>query len=109
MSSTSIAAAGLNPAAVIRAPNYVNVAVLASSVGQAFDTPAGVQVVNFKGSVDFYVKYGSTGAAVPGASLSTGGGSELNPTTRNIGSTSATTGLSLISASAGTVTMSWYV
>ena len=108
MSSTSIAAAGMPPSDFLRAPNYVNAAVLASSVGQAFDVPEGAQFVSFKGSVDFYVKYGSTAAAVPTSSLSTGNGSELNPTTRSIGSTNATTGLSVISPSAGNVTMSWY-
>lgn len=109
MSSTSIANTGLlHPTEILKVPNYVNTAVLAAGVGQAFDTPAGCQYVAFGANCDFYAKYGSTAAAVPTTSLSTGEGCEINPTARNIGSINATTGLSLISASGGNVTMSWY-
>lgn len=110
MSSTSIAGTGLlHPTNIIRAPNYVNVAVLSSGTGQAFDVPAGVQYVTFGADIDFFVKWGSTGASLPSSSLVTGAAAELNPTTRNIGSTNATTGLSIIASAAGTVTMGWYV
>lgn len=110
MSSTSIANTGLlHPTEILRAPNYVNVAVLSSGVGQAFDIPAGVQYVYFGANIDFYVKYGSTAAALPSSSLVDGSAAECNPTSRNIGSTNATTGLSVIAAAPGNVTMSWFV
>jgi len=110
MSSTSIANTALNPADILRAPNYVNTAVLSSGVGQAFDVPAGCQFVFFGANCDFHVKYGSTAAALPTSSLSTGSGNEINPTARNIGSSNATTGLSVITGTTGGgfVTMSWY-
>ena len=108
MSSTSISNSGLlHPTDVLAAPNFINVAVLAAGTGQAFDTPSGASIVTFGASIDFYVKYGSTSAAVPTTSMSTGNANgELNPTVRNVRSS---TGLSLISASAGNVTMSWFV
>jgi hypothetical protein len=110
MSSTSVASLSLKALDVIRAPNFICSAVLASSVGQAFDTPTGCAFVNFSPAqgVDYYVLFGSTAAAVPSVSLTTGNGSELNPTLRNVGSTLATTGLSIISPQTGVVTMSWY-
>ena len=110
MSSTSIANTGLlHPTEILRAPNYVNTAVLAAATGEAFDVPAGAQYVSFGANVDFFVKWGSTAASVPSTDYTDGSGSELNPTVRNIGSTNATTGLSLIAVTTGIVTMSWYV
>lgn len=98
-----------HPFDIISSPDYVGHGVLASSVGQAFDTPTGAGFVVFSSNVDFFVRYGSTAASVPTTS-STGSSTnaELNPTTRNIGSTAACTGISVISANAGIVTMSWF-
>ena len=96
MSSTAIAPTGLlHPTDILRAPNFVNVAVLASSVNQGFDVPTGAKYVSFAGNADFYVKLGSTACLLPTTSVSTGAGNganELNPTVRSIGSTAATTG-----------------
>ena len=113
MSSTSIKNSGLlHPTdGVPTSPSFVNVAVLGSSVGAAFDTPSGCQYVRFSGTVDFFVAYGSTNALFPTTNISTGAGNganELNPTMRNIGSTLTTTGFSVISPSSGYVTMSWW-
>lgn len=99
----------LHPTDVPGISDSVQTAVLAANTGQAFDTPAGAGYLIFAGSVDFYVKYGSTTATVPttsSTSLTTN--SELNPTARNLNSTAACTGISIISALAGVVTLSWY-
>lgn len=87
----------------------IGVAVLAAGVGQAFDTPTGAGMVLFGADCNFFVRYGSTGAAVPAASSAgSSSGVEYNPTARNNVSTAACTGISIISPSSGIVTMSWF-
>lgn len=97
----------LHPTQIAAFPDSIGVAVLAAGVGQAFDVPADAGYVVFGANVDFFAAYGSTAASVSTAS-STAGISELNPTARNLGSTQACTGISVISAAAGIVTMSWF-
>lgn len=102
----------LHPTEIIVSPDYVQQAVLVANTGQAFDVPTGAHYCSFAASqsVDFWVRYGSTAASIPTTS-STGSSTnaELNPTARNIGSTAATTGLSVIAGSAGYLTISWYI
>lgn len=101
----------LHPTEIIAVSDTVQQAVLVGGTGQAFDVPSGARYCSFAPSLalDFWVRYGSTAASIPTTS-STGSStnSELNPTTRNIGSTAMTTGISLVAASAGYVTISWW-
>lgn len=87
----------------------VQQAVLVANTGQAFDVPTGGRYVVFGGNVDFLVRWGSTTASVPTTS-STGSStnSEMNPLSRNIGSTASCTGYSIVSSVAGIVTASWF-
>lgn len=72
--------------------------------------PTGCGYVVFSMDADFWVRYGSTGAAVPSTTVATPGSTlaELNPTARNIGSTLQTTGLSIISEYACKGSLSWF-
>lgn len=98
-----------HPQDILAIPDYVQQAVLVANTGQAFDVPTGANYVVFGANTDFFARYGSTAASVPTTS-STGSSTnaEMNPTARNVGSTLTTTGLSLVAASAGIVTMSWF-
>lgn len=100
---------GIYTGQILNSPSFVQAVVLASSVAQAFDVPAGMGYVNFAFNADVWAKYGSTQATIP-ATTSTAGttNSELNPTARNIGSTVACTGISIISASACAGSLSWF-
>lgn len=112
MSSTAVAWLGVKNVDFLHAPNYVNVTALGASSAVTLTIPAGAVLVELKASlVDVYVKWGSTGASTGAASDGTG--SELVPLQsagirRNIGSTFATTSISVISTAAGTLTQSWW-
>lgn len=94
---------------VIAAPDFVQAVVLAANTGQAFDTPAGMGKVLFSMTGDFWVKYGSTAALVPSTSTTGGSSSpELNPTMRDIVSTAACTGISIIAAAVQSGSLAWY-
>ncbi len=99
---------GLPPNTILAAPDFVQHVSLASSVGQAFDTPAGMGYALFSFRGDFSVRYGSTGAANVTTSSTAATGSEINPTIRDIRSTAHTTGISIISDQAINGTISWY-
>lgn len=99
-------------------PSYVDVRVLAANTNEDHTVPAdGAYVIFSADCAEFYVKRGGT-AAVPGADVTNGSGSELNPAGyyvadisggANAGSSvAATTTLGLISPTACTVTMAWY-
>ena len=101
----------LHPTELIAVSDTVQQAVFVAGTGQAFDVPAGSRYCSFAPSLslDFWVRYGSTAASIPTTS-STGSStnSELNPSTRNIVSTAVTTGISVISATTGYLTISWW-
>jgi hypothetical protein len=97
-----------NSAEIIRAPDFVQPVVLASGVGQAFDTPAGMGFVSFAMNTDIFVRYGSTAAAAPSTSSTGSSGSEFNPGIRNISSAQACTGISLIAETSGKGSLQWY-
>jgi hypothetical protein len=61
------------------APTYVNARVLAANVSESVVMPAAVRFVIFSSTCNFYAKLGGT-AAVPGADITDGTASELNPT-----------------------------
>lgn len=98
----------LHPTEIIVVPDTVSYAVLASSVGQTFDVPAGCKFVVFGADCNFMAKYGATNAAIPGASATGSSAGEYNPISRNLLSTQATTGISVISPTTGIVSMAWY-
>jgi len=98
----------LRPANILSRPDYVDHCLLTTSA-QAFDVPSGAGFVLFASNADFACKYGSTGATWPSSNVVDGSGNEINPTARCIGSTKATTGLSLIAPTAGgIVTLAWF-
>lgn len=99
----------MHPTDIAASPDTIGIAVLVAATGQAFDVPAGAGFVSFGADCNFIARYGSTSAQVPTSSSTAGSTSgEVNPTARNIGSTQSCTGISLISATSGIVTMSWY-
>ena len=98
---------GLPPNTILAAPDFVQHVSLASSVGQAFDVPAGMGIVNFSFRGDFSARYGSTAAAnVTTSSTATGSG--LPPTLRDLRSAAAPTVISVIADQAILGTLSWY-
>jgi len=100
---------GLSMQAILTRPDFTQAVVLAAGTGQAFDVPTGMAFVAFSMDTDFWVRYGSTAAAVPSSSTTSGTtNAELNPTTRFVGSTATTSGISIVSAYACNGSMSWY-
>ncbi len=89
-------------------PNYVNTAVLVANTPVSFAIPEGAQYVDMNGTDLFSVTMGSTNASIPVASISNGTAGELGNIIRNIGSTNATTGLTLASSANCVVTMAWF-
>ena len=94
------------PVVGISYPQWTDAIVLVANTAQTYTFPAEANYILFSASigVDFYVNYTTT-ATVPGASTTTGLASELNPTLRNI---AGLTSISIISATAGKVTVSLY-
>ena len=112
MSSTSILNTGLtNPMDLfIRAPNYPNSTLLASSVSGLIPIPTGCPLVKLTGTVDFSFLAGSTLATNALTTVTTGIGSEFvskesGAIYRHIG---GSTTLSVISTVAGLVHASWW-
>jgi len=94
--------------AILSAPDYTQGVVLAAGVAQNFDAPAGVGFVNFAFNTDIWVRYNGT-AVIPTSSTTLGSSSpEFNPTMRNISSTAACTGVSVISPTTGAGSIAWY-
>ena len=96
-------------------PSYSNGVmqlVLAANTAQAVDMPASMGFVEVSPSagVDAWVMYGSTQAAIPTTStiVASSTMAVLNPGIRNVISTQATTGLSVISATSGYATLSFW-
>jgi hypothetical protein len=90
------------------ASDFVNARVLAANTAELAAVPAGAAFVVFSSAIDFHVKFGdgTVVAAIPVADVADGSGSELNPEAREV--PAGITHLSLISASAGVVTLAWY-
>lgn len=99
----------LHPTETPTVSDTIQQAVFVANTAQAFDVPPGGCMVAFASDVNFWVRYGSTGASIPTTS-STGGSTnaELNPLQRNVVSTASCTGYSVISPSSGYFTASWY-
>ena len=94
---------------ILTPSNFRQSVVLSSGVGQAFDVPTGAGIVAFAFDQPFWVQYGSTGAIVPSSSSTAGStNSEYSPTVRNLSSTLACTGISLVSDYAAKGSLSWF-
>lgn len=86
------------------APTYVDVRVLAANVAEAHTVPTSARFVIFSSTCNFYANAVTT-AAVPGADVTNGSASELNPAAWFI---EGVTTISLIAANACTITMAFY-
>lgn len=86
------------------APDHIDARVLAASVNEAHTVPTGANFVIFSADGDFYARPNSA-AAVPGADVTDGTGSELNPV---IWSLEGVTSINLIADAARKVTLSFY-
>ncbi len=113
MASTSIPGTGLqNPfLEFIRAPTYVDQYTLGASSANSIAIPPGVSLCEMKASLDFFVKWGSTGVST--VSTNAGGASELIPVQsggvrRNIGSSLGTTAITAMSTAAANLTVAWW-
>ena len=87
------------------APKYIDVRVLAANVNETHTTPSANVVLFSSNCAAFYAIIGPT-AAVPAADVTDGSGSELNPSAWFVGKAAQ---IGLISPTACTVTISWYV
>jgi hypothetical protein len=67
----------------INAPDYIDARVLAANVAKVHTIPTNAVFVLFSSTSDFYVNYDAA-AAVPATDVTSGAGSELNPTLRKI-------------------------
>lgn len=90
--------------------DHVNAKLLGTAGTPERDTiPAGAKFVAFSSTADFYAKFGAADvdAAVPGADVTNGSGSELNPALRTI--PSGAVAISLVSPiTNAVVTLSYY-
>lgn len=87
-----------------RMPDYVDARVLAASVNEDHTVPADAKYVIFSAEADFYAKKGGT-ATIPGADVTDGTASELNPAGYDI---EGVTTIGLISGVGQTITMAFY-
>ena len=101
------APAFLRPANII-SPASAFATIALSTTPQQVDLIPFCQVVSFGATANFGVTYGSSSAVFPAASTTIGATqsssaavAEINPTSRNLQSTSATTGLCVIGTTAG--------
>lgn len=111
MSSTTIFPTGIAPGTFIRAPNYVNLTLLGASSAVNVTVPPGCQMVELRGSLDFYVKWGTTGVST--GVTTDGTGSELvsvysGGVRRNIASSLGTTSISVMSTAACNMSQAWW-
>ena len=111
MSSTTILPTGITRESFVRAPNYVNLTLLGASSANNVTVPAGCQMVELRGSLDFYVKWGST--AVSTGVTTDGTGSELvsvysGGVRRCIASSLGTTAISVMSTAACNLSQAWW-
>lgn len=107
---------GGTPMEIRNAPGWVDAEVLAASTNVNHAVPAGADWVIFSSTGAFYAKPNGA-AAVPGAAITDGSGSELSPAAwqlRPIGfdgpkaAGTPITSIGLISAGTPTITMSFY-
>jgi hypothetical protein len=88
--------------------DYTDALVLSANTAKRHPIPAGAKFVSFSSPIDFWAKFGSSTvtAAAPSADVTDGSAGELNPTSREI--PDGITHISVVSAVAGTVALSFY-
>lgn len=64
--------------------DYIDNYVLAATVAQTVTVPAGVTAVAFSATDDFYVRWSTGTAAIPGVNVTDGSGAEINPVMRSV-------------------------
>ena len=106
--SLQIGRANDNIASYLRiAPTFIDARVLAASANESHTVPTNARWVIFSSNcAAFYAKTGGT-ATVPAGDVTDGSASELNPAGWLLATT--TTSIGLISPTACTITMSWYL
>ena len=88
----------------IKQSDTINNRVLADSVAESDTVPTGAKMVLFSATGNFYCKINDT-AAIPGADVTDGSGSEINPSGRVV---AAGDTISLIAPVACVVTLAYY-
>lgn len=81
-------------------------AYVMTGASQAVTVPTYATIVSFSSTGNFYVKWTAGGtAAIPGANVTDGTASELNPTTRDLNGLAS---FAIIGAASVVVTVSYY-
>jgi len=89
----------------IHGGDTINVKVVGTTASTE-TVPSLARYVLFSANKDFYVRWDGSAAAVPGANVTNGTGSELNPTIRSV---EAGETFSVVGSAAGTVvTLTYY-
>ena len=84
---------------------YINTYELTANTNKEITVPTGSEFAVFAANADLWVRVGTTAAVVPSGDTTDGTGSELNPSTRYLGSE---TKINMISASAALVSIMFY-
>lgn len=92
------------PLFAVAQSDTINNRVLASGVEESDGVPPGAKLVMFSATGNFYCKINGT-AAIPGADIIDGTGSELNPAARTV---VASDTISLVAPANCVVTLSYY-
>lgn len=89
------------------APDVVHAVVLPAGTPTRIELPPKTAYVSFSANVDFFAKFGGATVAAlwPEASILDGSAAEMNPAIRNV---FGATHVSVVSADAGMLTMSFY-
>lgn len=87
-------------------PLWVNTHLLAANTAESDTIPAKANLVIISADVDIYVNCNGTAAVI--TDVTDGSGSELNPSSYCLNSTSTATAISVISASVGHVSLAYY-
>lgn len=88
----------------VQAPTYIDARVLAATTNESHTIPSGAKWVVFSADGDFYALVGGT-AAIPGADVTDGTASQLNPTVWYL---EGETAIGLIASATRVVTMAFY-
>ena len=86
------------------APGYIDARALAAGVAESHTVPAGAKFVIFGSDGDFYARPNGT-AAAPGADVTDGSGSELNPVIWDL---KGVTSIGLVATAVRVVTLTFY-
>ncbi|MFL6601827.1 MAG: hypothetical protein ACJ8R9_10895 [Steroidobacteraceae bacterium] len=105
MKEINIESSVANSAAAWEWSDYVD-SIVATGSSQAVTVPANATRVAFAATGNFYVKFSNGGtAAIPGASVTDGTASILNPTSRRL---AGLTSFAVIAAAGVVINLSWH-